>query len=223
MHLTFSHKTHETSNIYTFWFEKPSDFSYTAGQFITMHLPVVSPDERGSKHWFTLSSSPTDPLLSITTRWFGDKASTFKQMLFNLEPGTAVHIDPPDGDFILPDNVSKDIVLVAGGIGITPYHSMVKYLSDKGQKRKIHLVYAVKNKEDLAFLDLFDKYGCTLTALVNETLTGAKILEFAKNYSDKLFYISGPEPMVESLYDQLKDRMPKEQLKTDYFPGYQTI
>ncbi len=223
MKLAFDHKTHETSNIYTYWFKPLDHPEHIAGQFIEMTLDYPDPDERGTKRWFTLSSSPTDEMVTITTRWFGDKASTFKQTLDSLTKNQGLEVVDPDGDFTLPDDKDKELVFVAGGIGITPYHSIVKYLSDKGQKRKIHLIYAAKSKDDLVFLDLFKKYGCKVTTVVDETLTGAKILEFAEDYSEKLIYISGPEPRVESLYDQLKDHVPKDQLKTDYFPGYQTI
>lgn len=223
MKLVFDHKSHETSNIYTFWFKALDSPKHVAGQFIEMNLDHPDPDERGTKRWFTLSSSPTDKLVSITTRWFGDKASSFKQTLNTLSKGQGLVVVDPDGDFTLPHDPKQKLVFIAGGIGITPYHSIVKFLSGSGKKRDIQLIYAAKTKSDLAFLDLFKKYGCKIDTVIGQPLSGKKILELIGDYSDKLIYISGPEPMVESLFDQLKQTVPEKQLKGDYFPGYKTI
>src|SRR5258708_897456 len=113
-------------NVKTFWFQPPKGFTYTAGQFIELYIPHDNPDERGIKHWFTLSSSPTEPLISITTKYAGKKSSTFKQHLFVLKPGAELYAVEPMGDFVLPQDKSIPLIFVAGGIGVTPFRSMVK-------------------------------------------------------------------------------------------------
>ncbi len=206
-------------NIQSFYFKPTAPVSYTAGQFIQMTLPHNNPDDRGIQRWFTLSSAPTQELLSITTKFAGDASSSFKKQLFSLQPGASIEINNPEGDFVLPNDPNTELLFVAGGMGITPYHSMVQWLADSGEKRNITLLYGVQTKEELAFIELFRSYGLDFWPLVGERLTTEMIM---KQSSDKLVYISGPEPMVEALSDSLLAAgLPAERLKTDYFPGYQ--
>ena len=91
MKARFHHSDKVNETVTTFWFEPEQRMHYTAGQFTELTLPHDQPDERGIKRWFTLSSSPTQELVSITTRYAGDdKSSSFKKTLFALEPGAEV-------------------------------------------------------------------------------------------------------------------------------------
>src|SRR5579864_7110707 len=139
-------RTHkEAANISTYWWRTEKAVDYIAGQYIEMTLPHSQPDERGTKHWFTLSSSPTDaPLVSNTTK-FAEKSSTFKLALRRLKPGDSVTISEPMGDFVLPKDASIPLVFVAGGIGITPFHSIIKWLHDTKQSRNLTFIYSVSN------------------------------------------------------------------------------
>src|SRR5687767_16013481 len=110
MNVTFDHIEDIAANIKTFWFKPERPVRYTAGQFTEIYLPHPNADERGQKHWFTVSSSPTDPMVSITTKFALDRSSTFKQTLRALEPGTKLHLADPMGDFVLPKD--KNIPLV---------------------------------------------------------------------------------------------------------------
>lgn len=211
----------EADNITTFQFEASTPVNYLAGQFIQMTLPHPNPDERGIKHWFTLSSAPTEPNLAITTKFYGDKTSSFKKTLFALKPGDTVEINEPEGDFTLPDDTSLELVFIAGGIGLTPYHSMVKFLFDTDEKRQITLIHGVQRSEELIFTELFNNYGVRLKPYVAERLTTEGLMDEIGDPTAKLVYLSGPEPMVEALNDSLlKAGLPKAKLKTDYFPGY---
>jgi ferredoxin-NADP reductase len=226
-------KTHqENYNVRTFWFKPETKVEYTAGQFIELFIPHDNPDERGIKHWFTLSSSPTDELISITTKFFGDKASSFKQHLFELKPGAELKMVEPMGDFVLPIDSSIPLVFVAGGIGLTPYHSIIKYLIDTGERRQIQLLLAFNEPRDIIFEDLFRKYSYDVKIIVThpdekwtgETgqLTAERILDLTDGKSAaKKYYISGPEPMVEALEKDMHDNgIDKNQLVLDFFPGY---
>lgn len=225
-------RTHqENSKIRTFWFKPAQKISYTAGQFIELYVPHDHPDERGIKHWFTLSSSPTDKLISITTKFAGAKSSTFKKHLFALSPGAKLQIVEPMGDFVLPKDKSIPLVFVAGGMGLTPFHSMVKWLSDHGEKRQIQVLLAANKPDDFVFADLFKKYGAELIQIVSEPspewlgetgrLSAEKILELTGRPDGKRIYVSGPEPMVEALEKDLQAHgVKKTQLLFDYFPGY---
>lgn len=232
MNVTFDHSEDTAANIKTFWFKPEKPVRYTAGQFTEIYLPHDNADNRGQRRWFTLSSSPTDDMLSITTKFAGDTSSTFKKTLFALKPGTPLKLADPMGDFVLPKDASIPLVFVAGGIGVTPMHSMIKYLYDTKEKRDIHLIYALTIKEEMAFEKLFKDYGVKLTTIIKNppagykgetgSLDAGRILQLAGDDGRSLFYLSGPEPMVEAFTKDLKAKgINKHRLVTDYFPGYQ--
>lgn len=221
MKYVFDHSDKLSSSITTFWFKPPKKIGHTAGQFIEMYLPHPNPDERGQKHWFTVSSSPTEPLLSITTKFAGETGSSFKRRLFSLKPGQEVEISEPMGDFVLPKDTSIPLVFVAGGIGSTPFRSIVKWLIDTGEERKIQIILSAKAADDFVFDKIFNQYGVEPAHLVGERLTGKEILELSGAHDGKLFYVSGPEPMVEALVSELEaSGISKDRLIGDYFPGY---
>lgn len=236
MVVTFVRSHHENiaKNIITFWFKPKKPIDYIAGQYIELHLPHDNPDDRGIKRWFTLSSSPSDaPLVSITTK-FAEKSSTFKQALRHLKPGQEIHMSDPMGDFVLPKDSDIPLVFVAGGIGITPFHSIIKWLHDSKQGRDITFVYTVNNEQEMVFQDLFEQYGLKRILVVSKPigtwdgevgkLDGKRILDLSKPKSDSLIYISGPEPMVESLDQQLIDsKISESRLVGDFFPGYTAV
>lgn len=221
-------------NIQTFWFKPEVVMDYIAGQFIEMYLPHKNADIRGQKHWFTLSSSPTEELVSITTKRAQDKVSSFKQRLFSLEPGAKVKISEPMGDFVLPKDSSRPLLFVAGGIGITPMRSMVKWLLDNDEKRQIQMLYGVRTEQELAFLDLFRDYGLQPNIVVSSPapsgsyreghITSTEIKSLADSLVDPLVYISGPEPMIENLETELlQNKFPAANLVLDFFPGYKPV
>jgi ferredoxin-NADP reductase len=229
--VTLDHTYPENDQIQTFWFKPEHPIDYTAGQFIELYVPHDHPDERGTKHWFTLSSSPTEKLISITTRYAGDKSSSFKKQLFKLKPGTKLQLVEPMGDFVLPKDKSLPLVFVAGGIGVTPFRSMVKYLSDTHEKRSITVLLAANRVEDLVFEQLFRDYGATVHEVVSEPpkdwsgevgrLSAERILKLSGKPPEMRLFVSGPEPMVESLeHDLLAAGVAKSHLVSDFFPGY---
>src|SRR3989344_1103537 len=206
MQIRLDHTAKVAKNIKTFWFEPEKQIDYVAGQFIEMYLPHEHADQRGQKHWFTLSSSPSEKLISITTKLAVGQVSTFKQALFGLKIGDTVKISEPVGDFVLPKDAHMPLVFVAGGIGITPMRSMVKWLVDSAQKRNIHIIYAVSSIGEVAFKNLFKSYGAKLEIVLSgqsDKLTGASILKLAGLDTQQLVYVSGPEPMTEKLEAEL--------------------
>jgi ferredoxin-NADP reductase len=231
MNVIFNHTEDVAENIKTFWFRTEKPVRYTAGQFIELYLPHDNADNRGQRRWFTLSSSPTDPMLSITTKFAGDTSSTFKKALFGLKPDTPLMMAEPMGDFVLPKDASLPLVFVAGGIGVTPMHSMIKYLYDTKQVRNIHVIYAVTHIMELAFVPLFQQYGVKLTVVVKDpppsytdesgSLDAARILALAPDAGNTMYYLSGPEPMVEAFTKGMHHAgVNKHRIVTDYFPGY---
>lgn len=220
MQVTLDHIEDVASNTKTFWFKPEHPVRYEAGQFIELTIPHDNPDERGIRHWFTLSSSPTDELLSITTK-LAEKPSSFKQHLFALHPNDQIHMSDTMGDFVLPKDKTTPLIFVAGGIGVTPIHSMAKYLHDTKQKRTTYLLYAAHSKDEVAFKDLFDKTLTKTQYITDKTLTSKDVLAISTQYSHPMIYLSGPEEMVEVFFAELKEAgVPGSRLVTDYFPGY---
>lgn len=212
--------------IKTFWFKSSLPVDYVAGQYIELFLPHENSDARGQNHWFTLSSCPSEDLIAITTKFAAGRTSTFKQKLLNLTPGTEVELSAAMGDFVLPKNTEIPLIFVAGGIGVTPVRSMVKWLADNNEKRDIHIIYAVQSKEEIAYQKLFEAYGAKLNVVLtgpekSTSLNSRLVLELAKPSLDSLIYISGPELMVEKLENELlADGIKSAGLVLDFYPGY---
>jgi glycine betaine catabolism B len=232
MNVTLDHIEDIAANIKTFWFKPDHPIQYTAGQFIELFLPHENADDRGQKRWFTLSSSPTEaPLISITTKFATDRGSTFKATLHSLQPGTQLRMVEPMGDFVLPKDKSLPLLFVAGGMGVTPMRSMVKYLSDAREQRNLQMIYGVNHTEDFAFLPLFEAYDMKFRPIVKDPgadwkgetggITPELILEATGDSQDMIIYLSGPEPMIEDFDKALKERgVNKHRIVTDFFPGY---
>lgn len=232
MLLTLAERRPETPTSESFRFRPEQPIEYRPGQLMKWILKHEDADERGTERWFTISSSPTEKFIQLTTRFAEDGGSSFKRALRSLQPGDTIQTEELGGSFTLPDDTMLPLVFVAGGIGVTPYRSMLKYLADKGETRDIHLIYANRTKDDIAFKSLLDDLSDAIdgarTTYVNEDsdgrLTPERLFDIDENLQDKLVYLSGPKPMVESYLEELQRLgLPKDRLKTDYFPGYTTI
>lgn len=234
MRVSFDHIEEVAENIKTFWFKPERPPRHVAGQFIELRIPHNDSDKRGDKRWFTLSSSPSEELLSITTKFTPEGGSTFKQALLALNGDSQLSMSDAMGDFVLPKDETIGLIFVAGGIGVTPMRSMIKFLFDNQSKRDITLIYSVRSADELAFTKLFEAAGIKFIPVVGESTAGwsgetgrldaERIISLAPGYENKYIYLSGPEPMTESLYKELKRLgVNKKHLVTDYFPGYTDI
>lgn len=215
-------KEHLIDNVWAFRFEPTTPFTWIAGQFVRVELPHDNPDAEGTKRFFTVSSAPYEDTVQITTRVTD---STFKQALAALPIGDRLPaLEKPDGDFTWQDS-DKPLVFVAGGIGITPFRSILKQRARDHQPLNVTLIYG--NRTDaIVFKDEFDRYAAedsefSVQYVTGEPLTAAKLAELVPNLNFSLVYVSGPEPMVEALGSDLKTHgLPEAQLKTDEFPNY---
>lgn len=234
MNVVLDHVEKLNDHTNTFWMSSPRPVDYIAGQYIEMYLPHSPADERGQKHWFTLSSSPTEPLISITTK-FATPSSTFKVALSKLKPGNTIHISEPMGDFVLPKDVHRPIVYVVAGIGVTPVRSMVKWLVDTKESRSVQVIYAAKTNSDLVFQKLIEDYAETVDYIISDAVVGKPaqagkkldtdfILKTVKDINkNPLIYVSGPEPLVETLTKDLSKHVAANDIISDYFPGYTSV
>lgn len=221
MRASFVTSEHIAADLKSFWFKPEKPLRYQAGQFTELQIKHKPTDERGDKRWFTLSSSPTEPLLAVTTKISGP-GSSFKRELLDLQSGDIVSISNPMGDFVLPRDQGRELLFVAGGIGITPVRSMLKYLTDNKQRRNITTLYAARTESGLAFADIIRNSSKLHTFIsdLDQKLDYGVIEEVANKLHNPLIYISGPEAMVERFYKDLRHSFPESQLITDYFHGY---
>lgn len=219
---------HET--VLTFWLRPERPLRYMAGQYLELFLPHRNADDRGERRWFSLSSSPSEPLLGITARFEPTGGSSLKQTLRNLQPGAEISVSDPLGDFVLPKDPSIPLVFVAAGIGITPVRSMLQWLADKHEKRPMQLIYIAQTPADILFSSLLQSYnGLRFSTFYTHSsaqtrFTAKDVLEHMSTIDGKLVYLSGPQPLIEHLWEGLQAHgIAREQLVLDYFPGYTEI
>ncbi len=205
-----------------FSFARPNNFSFLAGQYLEWTLPHKNPDNRGTRRYFTIASSPTEEDLKLGVRMARENGSTFKNALANLEPGAHMVATQLSGDFVLPTDQTKKLVFIAGGIGVTPFRSILKYLADKNEKRDIVLFYAVTDEKDIVYKDLFKniKFIPVITPKQG-FITEQMIKKEVPDYKERMFYLSGPNSMVDSYKELIKKLgIPNKSIITDYFPGF---
>lgn len=221
MKINFINKKHETDSVWSFCFEKPENITWVAGQYQTYYLPVESENKDDKRHFFTISSAPHEGYFQITTRLTGSK---FKTALDNLKIGDPIDCENIEGDFVWVES-KEPKVFIAGGIGVTPFRSMLADRRHKGLSSDVHLIYA--NRDDnVVFRPELDELSKSdpsfkVTYLTGQQLTPELLLKTDEDLLKKLVYLSGPEPMVDDLGQKLLDAgLPKNQLKQDWFPGY---
>jgi ferredoxin-NADP reductase/Na+-translocating ferredoxin:NAD+ oxidoreductase RnfD subunit len=219
-----------------FAFAADRPLKYQPGQYIEMTLPHRKPDDRGSRRYFTLASSPTESDLHIGVKFYPE-GSTFKRAMHAMSATTSVAIEQVAGDFTLPADRTRKLAFIAGGIGVTPFRSMVKYLIDTDDHRAVSLLYAERQVNELAYTDVFEQarrqLGTAVTYVVTSQtdnvpagvatghIDAAMIRRALPDYAERLFYISGPHRMVTDTKRLLLAMgVPRKNIKIDFFPGY---
>lgn len=215
----------ETQDVESFILEPSEPISWEAGQYMHYVFPHENEDARGHERWFTISAAPFEKHLMITTRFASDRSSTFKTALKNLSIGQELEAEGPKGSFTL-DDPNKKHIFIAGGIGITPYRSILMQLDHDNKPINVELLYA--NRDDnFVFSNELGAIMAKHSTFKIRQFVGSRHIEISdlKPYADdpdNIIYVSGPEPMVEVFEDILKSRLgvPKERVKLDFFPGY---
>ena len=210
-------------DIYSFLFKSDRKLKFEAGQYLEWTLPHQNSDIRGVRRFFTVASSPTEEKVGIGVK-FSQNGSSLKRKLLSMKTGDTIIASGLAGDFTLPKDPDKKLVFIAGGIGITPFRSMIKYLMDINQRRNIVLFYAGKEAKEFVFRDVFDRARKIIglkVVYVTGILDSERIKKELPDIKHRIFYISGPHSMVEVFENVLPNLgVPKSQIKTDYFPGY---
>ena len=230
MRAVLSHIEIVAPNTVTYWFQPERPMRFEAGQFVEIYLPHTPVDNRGEWREFSLSSSPHDEQIAITTNFYSP-SSTYKQALKSLVIGTEVLMQDPMGDFVLPKDPTIPLVFVAAGLGSVPYVSMVKWLIHRNEERQIKLIHSVSTPEAFVFYDLWKQYNLDFVPLVTQPdntwkghaghLDVPRLLALMGPLENKLIYLAGPQSFIEPFYNELLAAgIPRNQLLLDYFPGY---
>jgi ferredoxin-NADP reductase len=211
-------KRSEAGNVRTFVFET-GGLNWIAGQSQGYILRQAGDTEDEFQRWFTIASAPVEGTIHISTR-ISD--SGFKRALDALQVGDEIESHSLEGDFTWEEHDGKDVVLVAGGIGVTPFHSIFLERHAAAKPLNARLLY-YNRTEEVPFREEFaglqaNHPELSIEILVGEQISADSILSHAPESSGSLVYLSGPEPMVESVGSDLKDR--GIQIKQDWFPGY---
>lgn len=223
-------KKKEDGDAVSFIFKSNAPIEWTAGQFLFYTLPHSNPDDRGVTRYFTISSAPFEKHIMLTTRIIPEKLSSFKKKLFASPIETKIEVADPDGDFTV-DDPQKKLIFISGGIGITPYRSILLDLDNKNLPINVTLLYA-NSDENFVFKNELErlaakhnnfkiKYFVSPRHIEKEDIQGT--IEEMGN--DPIVYFSGPEKMTEAFEKLLKEdmKLPEERIKLDFFPGYEPI
>lgn len=220
-----------------FYFQKPVGFTYRAGQF--GDFTIINPDETdagGNTRTFSLVSSPEENHIVFATRL---RDTAFKRNLKKFKVGTEIIFDGPMGIFTLNKDQERSLVFLAGGIGITPFRSMIFDATERKLNQKIYLFYSNKRPEDAPYLNELNSLeklnpNFKMIAIMTQTVstqtdwkgeTGHINIELLNKYLldviNPIYYLAGPSGMVENVHKMLKDSgIDKKDIKIEEFAGY---
>ena len=225
---------------------KTTLLDYTAGQFAFFDIGEVYNDPKGPIRHFTISSSPTEDFIMFSTRI---RDSPYKKRLSTLEEGAKVKVRGPEGQFVLHQDYSKPAVFLSGGIGVTPFRTMIKYATDKQLPTRIIMFDSNRNRSNILFKKEFDDWaGLNKNLKIIYTISEdeqheqslsttndwkgeygrinkSMILKYLDTniLNNSIFYICGPPGMLKAMQALLQEddlNIPKERIKVEEFTGY---
>jgi glycine betaine catabolism B len=200
------------------------DFRFIAGQHVKIKVPRVKDDPIGEIRSFSIASAPNQKNIIIILR-IHEHMYAFKRYFVDATLGSEVEISKPFGSFILPDTTDKKIIFIAGGIGITPFLSMIYWTHGNKISHDIHLLYFNKNEDDEVYkvelrtladsensFKLSEFYGPLQNDILKVTLP---------RYKNTVYYIAGPPGMVTHAMRSLAILgVSANHIKTEEFKGY---
>ncbi len=234
--LKLSAKNKIGAETYEYIFENTEKFNYEAGQYLEWTINTSGMDSRGNRRYLTIASSPTEKDFKIGVK-ISEKSSKFKRALNDLKIGDRILAGNLSGDFLLSKKEER-IVFIAGGIGITPFRSMVKYMMDNYVKKQVILFYSNKVADEIVYKDVFDEaekkinfktfYNLTDVENAPSNWNGFKgrindemLKKEVHDYKNSIFYLSGPHAMVIAFETTLYNMgVSSSKIKKDFFPGY---
>ena len=220
-----------------FHLEKPDGFNFKPGQAIDVVLldPLIT-DAQNNRHAFSIVSAPFEAHLTVATRL---RDSVFKRALKSLATGSPIQIEGPFGSLTLHNNRARPAVLIAGGIGITPFMSILRHATKEQLPQQLVLIYSNRRPEDAAFLaelqglerqNTLFRLVATMTQMSKSTRswtgeTGMIDEDLVKRVSSQLaspiYYLAGPPAMVEAVRQTLNHAgVDDDDIRSEEFHGY---
>ncbi len=226
-----------SGEIEEFVFRQEHPIRFRPGQYLEWTLPHDHPDDRGDRRFFTISSPPGGEALAIGVE-FKARSSSFKKRLKVMQPGERIAAGHLAGDFVMPRDSEQKLAFVAGGIGVTPFASMIRDLLQRGEKRDIVVLLTNRFETGAAYREVFEQARGELGVRTVFTLTGPAetlpagwtgrtgridemfIREEIPDYWERVFYVCGSQRLVSGI-EQVLARLGVERgaVRSDYFPG----
>lgn len=226
-------KQDEARGTVSFFWEPEKQVNYKPGQYFYFTIsPLKYPDPRGTTRHFTISSSPTEGnIIRLTTRI--REESGFKKSLNELPVGTIVDGEGPNGVFLFDEKENLTNVFIAGGIGITPFRSMIRYVADKNLSSPIYLIYS-NSDDDFVFKKELDEIASAhpnikvryVVTSVEGHLDQAKISEIIGNWKlenekSLTWWLCGPPPMIDAVEKLMVEmKISGGNVRSEKFTGY---
>jgi len=197
-------------------------------------LPRIPYDSRGNRRTFTIASSPTEQDVHLGIKYY-EPASMYKASLMEMKPGDMVYASQIAGNFTLKGNEGKKLAFIAGGIGITPFRSMVKYLTDTQKMSDIVLLYVVSDPHEFAYaqqlrdaaavgvktIPIVTDLAYQAPGVVTAKLDANTLSQLVPDFTERTFYVSGPNVMVDGTKHYLYQLgVLPTRIRTDHFSGY---
>lgn len=220
-----------------FHFEKPASFTFTPGQFVDITL--LNPpetDSEGNARGFSIASAPHEDFIMVATRL---RDTAFKRVLSRAPAGTEVQVEGPFGNLRLHNDKSRAAVVLTGGIGITPFRSILWHAAKQKLAHRIFLFFANRRPEDAPFLSELQELekqnpNYKLIACMTEmekssrswsgetgVITRAMLNEHLQGVTSPIYYITGPPTMVKAMHTMLVDSgVDDDYIRVEEFAGY---
>ena len=231
--LTYLGKKQLGATTWELSFQPARPVRFLPGQYMELTIPHRKADFRGSRRYFSIASAPaSDGPISFAIT-VPSKSSSFKQALLDLSPGAVVNGTGVGGDFALPKDAAEPLLLVAGGIGITPFASQLAHATERGEKRDVVVVYATSAEGPLPYAELLEKSGARVVLFGPrpDTLpvgwefggegrvTGERLAVAVPDAAGRRAFVSGPPALVSDLRRALHSQGARR-VHSDYFSGY---
>jgi ferredoxin-NADP reductase len=215
-----AHNTHELK----LGIDPQDPFVYKAGQYVILRVDHKINDGRGPTRAFSLSSSPNNKEFISTCFRLPEKHSDFKDYIMRCPFETKIYVKGPLGKFVLPEYTDRPIVMIAGGVGITPFISMLRRLTEEKSDQEVLLLYTDKSEENTAYFDVLTKLEGENERFKFLYRTKRVDKEFIKdncNLEKSLFYICGTPGMAKGVKNLLQEMgVCEEQINFENFSGY---
>lgn len=224
----------EADGTLSYVFERPEHYDYLPGQHVVIKTPTGTGKAQDDVRTFTIASSPTEEDLLISLR---KGISPFKKKLESMQPGDSVEFIGPAGRFTYPE-IERDIIMIAGGIGVVPFRVFLKYAIDIHKKNNFVLLYSNPSVSRISYKKEFEEWNNTYPNItIVNTVTqdvaegwqeetgrvdAAMIQKYVPNIQGSDFFVCGPEQMVPAIETMLEQELhvQPEHIHSEKFTGY---